>query len=70
LATEQIKIRSSQQIRFSWGKIAGEKAEGHIARGKAGGELGKTAREKAGKNKLSRTYLKECAGEWELESTI
>jgi hypothetical protein len=47
LATEQIKIRSSQQIRFSWGKIAGEKAEGQIARGKAGGRAGENSQEKS-----------------------
>jgi hypothetical protein len=59
LATEQIKIRSSQQIRFSWGKIAGEKAEGHIARGRAGENI----KENIGKNKLSRVYRRVGAGE-------
>jgi hypothetical protein len=58
LATEQIKIRSSQQIRISWGKIAGEKAEGQIAR-----RAWENIKENIGKNKLSRVYRRVGAGE-------
>jgi hypothetical protein len=64
LATEQIKIRSSQQIRFSWGKIAGEKAEGHIARGRAGeNSQEKSWEKKAKQNVPERMCWRVGAGE-------